>query len=382
MKVVYATQPLPQSITRSIFLAGPTPRGPEAESWRPHAISLLQEIGFDGTVFVPESEDGIWRQSYTDQVEWEELCLNAADCIVFWIPRNLETMPAFTTNIEFGAWQSSGKCIVGAPEDAPKMSYIKHYVEKSRGIFFNSLIDTLKEACRFTQKGAERWGGARMVPLHVYNTPHFQNWFTALKEADNRLDDARLLWNFRVGKQLDYPLFWAMQVNVHVTRENRNKTNEVIVSRPNISSIVAWHKKGSTILETEVCMVEEFRSPVTSWDGFVLELPGGSSPKPEESPQSVAAKEFEEETGLKLPEDRFALIGTRQLASTSITHSAALFGVELSLPEIEFLKTQQGVPHGEDGSSERTYVRVLSFAEILASGKCDWANLGMILSSI
>ena len=86
MKVVYATQPLPQSITRSIFLAGPTPRGPEAESWRPHAISLLQEIGFDGTVFVPESEDGIWRQSYTDQVEWEELCLNAADCIVFWIP--------------------------------------------------------------------------------------------------------------------------------------------------------------------------------------------------------------------------------------------------------------------------------------------------------
>jgi len=44
---------------------------------------------------------------------------------LFWIPRNLESMPAFTSNIEFGEFLHSGKIILGYPETAHKMRYLK-----------------------------------------------------------------------------------------------------------------------------------------------------------------------------------------------------------------------------------------------------------------
>src|SRR5208282_4945660 len=106
MELVYALEDLPKSITKSIFLAGPTPRSEDGNPWRQEAIKLLEEADFDGVVYVPEPRSGKWHKEYGKQVEWEELCLNQADCIVFWVPRDLKTMPAFTTNIEWGRWEA------------------------------------------------------------------------------------------------------------------------------------------------------------------------------------------------------------------------------------------------------------------------------------
>lgn len=39
---------------KSIFLAGPTLRKEIVKSWRPQAIEILEELGFDGVVYVPE----------------------------------------------------------------------------------------------------------------------------------------------------------------------------------------------------------------------------------------------------------------------------------------------------------------------------------------
>ena len=55
---------------------------------------------FEGVVFVPEDEGGTFRGSYHDQVTWERDALAASDCVLFWVPRELKTMPAFTTNVE------------------------------------------------------------------------------------------------------------------------------------------------------------------------------------------------------------------------------------------------------------------------------------------
>ena len=41
---------------KSIFLAGPTPRSLDVETWRKEAIRILEELGFDGIVYVPELE--------------------------------------------------------------------------------------------------------------------------------------------------------------------------------------------------------------------------------------------------------------------------------------------------------------------------------------
>jgi hypothetical protein len=52
MEVVYTGEEMPEKFTKSIFLAGPTPRNKEEqESWRPDALRILEDKGFDGVVF-------------------------------------------------------------------------------------------------------------------------------------------------------------------------------------------------------------------------------------------------------------------------------------------------------------------------------------------
>lgn len=137
MKVVYAGQELPEVdpgllphrkfVPNSIFFAGPTPRLKEVQSWRPEALAILEELGFDGFVFVPETGDWDWCKNYEEQVHWEWQALSRAACTLFWVPRDLETMPAFTTNVELGfmAALRPGKIVLGAPQDAPKMRYLR-----------------------------------------------------------------------------------------------------------------------------------------------------------------------------------------------------------------------------------------------------------------
>lgn len=109
---------------KSIFLAGPTPRGENIESWRKYACQFLEKNGFDGVVYVPEYS--IWKpkEDYTDQTVWERDALSNATIIAFWIPRQLPDMPAFTTNVEFGYWLHTGKVLYGRPDNARKIKYL------------------------------------------------------------------------------------------------------------------------------------------------------------------------------------------------------------------------------------------------------------------
>ena len=111
---------------KSIFLAGPTPRSIEVETWRKEAIKILDELNYDGIVYVPELKNDNRNFDYNDQVWWEREALYNADVIVFWIPRNLKTLPAFTTNIEFGYWiaKNSNKVIYGRPDDSENNKYL------------------------------------------------------------------------------------------------------------------------------------------------------------------------------------------------------------------------------------------------------------------
>lgn len=108
-------------------------------------MGYLEALGYEGVVFVPEDEDSTWRHSYDDQVEWEEMCLNYADAIIFWIPRELQHMPAFTTNDEWGFWKARDpmKLVIGTPQDAPKVRYQRYYANKHD----IPLRDTLKDSC-------------------------------------------------------------------------------------------------------------------------------------------------------------------------------------------------------------------------------------------
>lgn len=144
MHVIYAHQPF--STGTSIFLAGPTPRSIWVESWRPDAIALLEARGFDGAILSPEPADGVWAGDYDGQIDWETEGLNRATCILFWIPRNLATMPAFTTNDEWGYWKASGKVVLGTPPEAEKVRYQRRYAEKNGIPCLSTLVDTVDAA--------------------------------------------------------------------------------------------------------------------------------------------------------------------------------------------------------------------------------------------
>lgn len=142
VRVVFAMD----TIGKSIFLAGPTPRSDDVSSWRPEAISVIEALDFNGRVFVPESSDWRQRDNYDGQVAWEWEALNAATVVVFWIPRDMDTLPGFTTNVEFGYLAASGKALLGFPSDAPKTKYLEDLAIRHCVPVFHSLKDLLAAA--------------------------------------------------------------------------------------------------------------------------------------------------------------------------------------------------------------------------------------------
>jgi hypothetical protein len=133
-----------------IFLVGPTPREKSVESWRPEACQYLEAANFNGQVLIPEPRDGVWSD-YINQAEWEWVGLDFASlfgCIAAWVPRNLENMPAFTTNVEFGMYVDCPRFKYGRPDDAPKNRYLDLVYKKKRHIFpQNSLEDLMYISC-------------------------------------------------------------------------------------------------------------------------------------------------------------------------------------------------------------------------------------------
>ncbi len=148
MQVSYARTPLP----KSIFLAGPTPRDAETKSWRPEALDILRAEGFDGTVFVPENSDGSASFTYDGQVEWELQALHSATVVLFWIPREVIQMPAFTTNVEYGHFIARPNVSIGIPSTAEKCKYL-HSLAK---LYHHHVFGSLSSTCRNAIHACER----------------------------------------------------------------------------------------------------------------------------------------------------------------------------------------------------------------------------------
>lgn len=380
---VYAQEELPKEVRSTIFLAGPTPRDEKVKGWRGEALHALRRLGFDGHVFIPEESQGKWNGNYVAQLEWEEEALHRADVIAFWVPRDPTgamfgtPMAAFTTNIEWGRWYESGKVVWGAPDWAKHTRYPEYYAKKLGAPVAATLEETLREAVKMAGDGAPRIGGEATVPLYIWEREEFQNWYQSQLNVGNTLNGLRVLSTFPSKK----PFCYTLHVNVHVGSEDRDKTNELVLYRSDVSTVMLYHRGGLRPQDTKVVLVREFRSPVRNAEGFVYELPGGSS-KTGGDPRKVAADEVLEETGFQLDPSRLKEHGSRQMLATLSSHHGHFYSYALTDQELEQLESADKTPHGVQGDSERTYVEVRTLKEVLEEPLVDWASIGMILTGV
>ena len=390
MKVIYYYDEPPDSYTKSIFLAGPSPRTPDIQSWRPEALRILETKGFDGVVFVPEPKPGDNSQyEWSKAPQWEHGMLDMADIVLFWVPRDISVLPngesklpGFTTNVEFGHWVNSGKAVLGHPPRAPHTAYLRFMADKFHVPTMVTLEDTVDRVLKVIGDGALRKCGEREVPLQIWRLRAFQSWYQTQKNAGNRLDGAKVEWVSRVRNKPEAIFAFALRPNVFISSENRNKINDPVVFRLDISTVLLY-KREPNIMESRVVLIKEFRTAASTQDGFIWELPGGSSPFITDHLE-VATEEVNEEVGLEVSKDRLKYGGSRQLAGTLSAHQAHFYFSEISDDELAYLYQQKDIPHGTDypdnPTGERAYTEICTIREIIDKNLLDWSNLGMILS--
>lgn len=155
IKVITVNDRLNEKLIKgpSIFLAGPCPRD-DSKDWRDDAIEYFRELGKDVNIFNPTNPyyDELGPDAYNIQCNWEWSHLSSANRILFWIPRDLEKNPAFTTNVEFGYWlgRDPYKVIYGRPNDAPKNGYLDELYKKECNKYDRKVCSTLKETVKQT----------------------------------------------------------------------------------------------------------------------------------------------------------------------------------------------------------------------------------------
>ena len=109
---------------------------PVVHSWR------LNERHYGGLQGLNKAETA--KKYGDEQVRWEWHCLDRAAAIAFWVPRDLTTLPGFTTNVEFGLYCRSGRAFLGYPQGAPRMRYLDRLARAQNVPVFHDLFSLLQ----------------------------------------------------------------------------------------------------------------------------------------------------------------------------------------------------------------------------------------------
>jgi hypothetical protein len=373
---VDAGQRLPEFWDAFIFVGGATlGRGSSSTPWQAEVIALLQNGWLSEgrlVVFVGGSEGNVRDIVGEELIDWYAHALDVADVMMLWWPGDTDPR-LMSASLE--AWQDSHRVVHGTPSGTTLSNYLTSYAGTRAISTATTLADLVDAALGKVGTGARRAAGERDVPLSVWRADSFQRWYSAQTAAGNTLLGARQVWTFSAGPGQTLLLYWALHVRMYVRAEDRVKSNEVVISRPDIS-VMALYRRGVTIDDTAIVLVREFRSPASSPDGLVHELPGGSSTGGSGA-LDQAITETEEETGLTIDVERIRSHGSRQLAATMSAHHAYLFAAEITDDELKRLRSSQTTPHGA-GVTERTWPEIVTFGELRGQRLVDWATLGMI----
>lgn len=380
MHLVFSDEPLPLSVTQSIFLEGPSPRRQGIKDWKVEAVNLLEKMGYKGHVFIPRFRDDFFERSssktfdYDAQVEFERKARARADIVLIWLARDIKgEMPAFTTNFEMGEDYKRGNVVYGHPEDADKVSYMNLCAQLENLPTHTDLGTALSECLSRLGKGALREGGEATVPLYVWNHPAFKQWYQNLRSSGNRLYDLKVEWDLTIKGKL---FSFVVKPKIWVAEDDIFKENESVHFRPAIQTVVPVYRKDG---ETYVALIREFRSTVNNAQGSVWEFPGGSSFS-KEDPLEVACQELKEELGVSVNPSRLIPLGDAQLAATVSATVNNAYKVLLTDEEWDALPSSLEV-RGVLEEGERVRVCKARLADVHKL-PVDWSTLGLLYSAM
>ena len=368
--VVKRGDPVPESFTRSVFVVGA-----DGASWESDMLAALASAGLDeGVVFIGD------ECAEPDGNGWRAQVMKMSDAIICYVAGEESAMGTYMAT-EIVRWVTTGQLFCAAPEGSwadELCANATHKVVPER-----SLEDLAAKVSKAISAGAERKAAERQVPLMVWRTPSWKLWYENLLSVGNRLDGATVDWTFRVGPGGVFMLFWAVHANIWVESECRNKSNEVVIARPDVCCTLAY-LPGSQLLDTEIVVIKEFRSPCRNEHGFVYELPGGSSFKPQSDIYQTAADELREETGITVDKSRLKKEMSRQAAATVTTHHVHLFSCKLTPAEMDVARqlAESKATFGNADETEQTFIEIMTLREALPSSKVDFTTLGMCLQTI
>jgi 8-oxo-dGTP pyrophosphatase MutT (NUDIX family) len=354
----------PSSFERSVFLTCAC-----GAPWEAEALSQLEAAGMQtGTVFVGDDAP--------ENAAWREEAVKISDAIACWATdASSDVLQATVLR-----WGSSGKLLLGHAEGSWATPLSTPFPQLAAQPDLPGLVAAV---WKMVKAGAARTGAEREVPLMIWRTPPWGLWYESQLAAGNRLDGAKVEWTFRVGPGGAFVLFWAIHADIHVTAEGRNKSNEVVIARPDVCCTLAY-TPGPHMLDTEIIVIKEYRSPVRNESGFVYELPGGSSFKPNTDVYKTAADELFEETGIRVDKSRLKKEKSRQAAATVTTHHVHLFSCKLSAAEMDVARkvAEEKTMFGNEHETERTYIEIMTLREALPAAKVDFTTLGMVMQTI
>lgn len=399
LEVVYNRQEPPKMFSKSIYLAGTNiVEEDEVHTWRDRVIDILKAKKFDGCVFFPEEsrlyEDGDNSTAYPDpndlsglkaQTEWERTWMNAADAVLFWFPRNLKCL-GLTSNVEYGKYFSLPRVFVGSPFSAKNQDYncylkvLNNMAEKK---WYEDLETIVSSALDYIGVGSYRRDFERKIPLEIWTNQSFVSWKDQMERNDigAKITDIEVIYEEPTSPGSKDVFLWTVRPTIYLEAEKRYKKGDIVCGRPDVCSIVIYSDEE----DPRIVLVKEFRPSIRNKEGYVLELPSGSYHGGAKGVRS-ALMELKEETGIDISwsqEQNAILVGERQqlptlCANANIAHKMKVSSLEMFNIE-DFVKDKT---FGLEEETERTYVEIKRFSEILKEQRVDWTTLGIITQAL